>query len=93
MHSRVALGVPAYPSAPAASSGAGLVAEELPDVQESCRWEWEGGAVAACAEALSWLKHPELVKPEEHKGFAGSVSSKCPSWSFLLMHLENAQAH
>ena len=49
------------------------MAEELPDVQETHEWEWEGWlsregeVVAECAEALSWLEPPKLVKPEEHK--------------------------
>lgn len=48
-------GGPACPSTPAASSRAGLVAEKLPDVQETHGWEWEGWltregeVVAECA--------------------------------------------
>lgn len=65
-------GGPSCPSTPAASSRAGLVAEKLPEVQDTRGWEREGwltkaGEVAECAEALSWLKQPKLVKPEEHK--------------------------
>lgn len=51
----MALGVPACLGTPAASSGAGLVAEELAAVQETHGWEWEGWltregeAVVKCA--------------------------------------------